>query len=175
VLTYIAGLELDGGDLSPANFPLPKLGAKLRGLSRDVYNGKGFCVVRGVDPKVYAVEDLTLVYLGVQSYIADKRGRQDKRGNILGSSPFILLIMTIPLVLMLPLLVHIVADNSTKERDDHHRHSTKAIVSRIFDLLQGEGESAHTDASHRPSTMRRLATCSAGSRGVLLLLVESAS
>ena len=51
-----------------------------------MYDGKGFCVVRGIDPNMYAVEDLTLVYLGVQSYIADRRGRQDKRGNMLGTS-----------------------------------------------------------------------------------------
>lgn len=79
-----AGLGLDGGDLSPGNFPLPTLKGKLGGLSRDLYDGRGFCVVRGIDPEVYAVEDLTLVYLGIQSHIADQRGRQDKRGNMLG-------------------------------------------------------------------------------------------
>ncbi|OIW35382.1 Clavaminate synthase-like protein [Coniochaeta ligniaria NRRL 30616] len=105
-LAHFKGLELDGGELGPASFPLPTLAAKFRGLSRDVYDGKGFCVVRGIDPNVYAVEDLTLVYLGIQSHIADQRGRQDKRGNM---------------------LVHIVADNSSKERDEHHRHSTKSI------------------------------------------------
>jgi hypothetical protein len=78
------GLELDGSDLSPANFPLPTLGPKLGRLSHDVHSGKGFCVVRGIDPGLYAVEDQTLVYLGVQAYIADQRGRQDKRGNMLG-------------------------------------------------------------------------------------------
>lgn len=41
-------------------------------------------MVRGIDPSTYSVEDLTLVYLGVQSYIAEQRGRQDKRGNMLG-------------------------------------------------------------------------------------------
>ncbi|KAB5580836.1 taurine catabolism dioxygenase TauD [Coniochaeta sp. 2T2.1] len=105
-LAHFKGLELDGSDLGPANFPIPLLGPKLRQLSHDVHDGKGFCVVRGIDPKAFTVEHLTLVYLAVQSFVADQRGRQDKRGNM---------------------LVHIVADNSTKVRDDHHRHSTKSI------------------------------------------------
>lgn len=70
--------------MEPANFPLPTLGPKLLELSRDVHTGKGFCVIRGLNPAAYTVEDLTLVYLGVQSYIAEQRGRQDKRGNMLG-------------------------------------------------------------------------------------------
>jgi hypothetical protein len=41
-------------------------------------------VIRGLNPANYSVEDLTLAYLGVQSYIAEQRGRQDKRGNMLG-------------------------------------------------------------------------------------------
>lgn len=75
---------MDGDLVNPENFPLPLLGPKLDWLSRDVHHGKGFCVVRGVDPGLYSVEDLTLVYLGIQSYIADQRGRQDRRGNMLG-------------------------------------------------------------------------------------------
>jgi hypothetical protein len=84
LLTFTTALGLDGDLVEPANFPLPTLGARLKDLSRDVHQGRGFCVVRGIDPASYAVEDLTLVYLGVQSYIAEQRGRQDKRGNMLG-------------------------------------------------------------------------------------------
>ncbi|KAK4153400.1 hypothetical protein C8A00DRAFT_15390 [Chaetomidium leptoderma] len=100
-------LGQDGDLVEPANFPLPTLGPKLKELSSDVHSGRGFCVIRGINPASYSVEDLTLAYLGVQSYIAEQRGRQDKRGNM---------------------LVHIVADNSTKQAADHHRHSTKAIT-----------------------------------------------
>ncbi|KAL2023445.1 hypothetical protein VTK56DRAFT_2441 [Thermocarpiscus australiensis] len=100
-------LDQDGDLVEPANFPLPTLGVKLKERSRDVHGGRGFCVIRGIDPTSYSVEDLTLAYLGVQSYIAEQRGRQDKRGNM---------------------LVHIVADNSTKQAAEHHRHSTKSIT-----------------------------------------------
>ncbi|RYO99811.1 hypothetical protein DL764_006704 [Monosporascus ibericus] len=53
-------------------------------LSQDVYNGNGFCVIRGINKDDYSVEDLTVIWLGIQAYIADQRGRQDHRGNMLG-------------------------------------------------------------------------------------------
>ncbi|KAI0394006.1 Clavaminate synthase-like protein [Xylariaceae sp. FL0594] len=98
--------ELDGNLVSQENFPLPTLGVKLRAISVDIHSGKGFHVIRGLDPDDYSVEDLTIIWLGVQSYIADQFGRQDDRGNM---------------------LVHIVADNSTETKLGHHRHSTSAI------------------------------------------------
>ncbi|GAB1310079.1 Taurine hydroxylase-like protein SAT17 [Madurella fahalii] len=104
---HYKSLDQDGDLVEPANFPLPTLSTKLKELSDDVHNGRGFCLIRGINPASYSVEDLTLVYLGVQSYIAEQRGRQDKRGNM---------------------LVHIVADNSTKQAAEHHRHSTKPIT-----------------------------------------------
>lgn len=82
--TYV-GLGLDGDLVSPTNFPLPTLGPHLRILRQDIYNGKGFCVIRGLCPQRYSVEDLTILYLGLQSYIANQRGRQDEKGNMLGT------------------------------------------------------------------------------------------
>jgi hypothetical protein len=84
LLTCSTALGHDGDLVEPTNFPLPTHGPKLKELSGDVHSGKGFCVIRGIDPATYSVEDLTLAYLGVQSYIAEQRGRQDKRGNMLG-------------------------------------------------------------------------------------------
>ncbi|KAK5663657.1 hypothetical protein OQA88_4088 [Cercophora sp. LCS_1] len=106
-LPFFSSLGQDGYLVGPDSFPLPNLGAKLKGLSRDIHHGRGFGMVRGIEPASLSVEDLTLVYLGIQSYIAEQRGRQDKRGNM---------------------LVHIVADNSTKRTAEHHRHSTKSIT-----------------------------------------------
>ncbi|KAI0974524.1 hypothetical protein F4678DRAFT_470516 [Xylaria arbuscula] len=98
--------ELDGNLVNQDNFRLPSLGPKLRVLSEDIYNGRGFHIVRGLDPSDYSVEDLAIIRLGVQAYIADQCGRQDHRGNM---------------------LVHIVADNSSEVKLGHHRHSTSAI------------------------------------------------
>lgn len=49
----------------------------------DVYEGRGFAIVRGLDPDVYALEDLTVVYLGISSYVGERRGKQDQRGSML--------------------------------------------------------------------------------------------
>lgn len=77
-------LGLDGDLVSRTNFPLPTLGTALDRIALDIHHGKGFAVVRGIDPKKYTVEDLTILYLGIQGYIANQRGRQDKKGNMLG-------------------------------------------------------------------------------------------
>lgn len=76
---------LDGHQVNADNFPLPGLGPKLAAISRDIHDGRGFSVVRGLDPLRYTVEESTLIYLGVSSYIADMRARQDKKGNMLGT------------------------------------------------------------------------------------------
>ncbi|RXG45554.1 hypothetical protein VDGE_03163 [Verticillium dahliae] len=97
----------DGGNVTRDTFKLPVLGDTLRQVSQDVNSGRGFAVVRGLDPRKYCVEDLTLLYLGIQVYIANEQGRQDKKGNM---------------------LVHIIADNSTAQHAEHHRHSTSSIT-----------------------------------------------
>ncbi|KAI5466071.1 hypothetical protein BGZ63DRAFT_375231 [Mariannaea sp. PMI_226] len=106
-LQHFKDLGLDGDLVSRDNFPLPTLGPRLDKIRRDVYNGKGFGVIRGLDPQKYSVEDLTVLHLGIQSYIANRHGRQDKKGNM---------------------LVHIIADNSSKLKAGHHRHSTSPIT-----------------------------------------------
>jgi hypothetical protein len=84
---HLIGLELDGDAVCRDNFPVPRLSAKLDQVRQDVYNGRGFAVIRGIDPLQHSVEDLTIIYLGIQSYVANLQGRQDKKGNMLGKSP----------------------------------------------------------------------------------------
>ncbi|PHH74291.1 hypothetical protein CDD83_4593 [Cordyceps sp. RAO-2017] len=106
-LDQFKSLGLDGDLISRENFPLPSLGPRLEQLRWDVHHGRGFSLIRGLDPQRYSVEDLTMLYLGIQSYIANRQGRQDSKGNM---------------------LVHIVADNSSKDKAAHHRHSTAPIT-----------------------------------------------
>ncbi|RYP87326.1 hypothetical protein DL769_000530 [Monosporascus sp. CRB-8-3] len=105
-LAHFKEKELDGDLINRDNFPLPTLGPLLEQLSHDIYNGTGFCVIRGINKDDYSVEDLTVIWLGIQAYIADQRGRQDHRGNM---------------------LVHIIADNSSEITIGHHRHSKSPI------------------------------------------------
>ena len=79
----VEGLGLDGNLVESNNFPLPKLQHRLRGLAGDLYNGRGFFLIRGIE-QTYCVEDSVIVFLGIQSYIAERRMRQDEAGNMIG-------------------------------------------------------------------------------------------
>ncbi|KAH6975284.1 hypothetical protein BKA56DRAFT_633980 [Ilyonectria sp. MPI-CAGE-AT-0026] len=76
-------LELDGDEVSPNNFPLPRLSRRLRACTETLHLGRGFSVIRGLDVTRYTVEDSVVIFLGLASYIAEKRGLQDRKGNML--------------------------------------------------------------------------------------------
>lgn len=40
-------------------------------------------MIRGLDATCYTAEENTIIYLGIASYIADQRGIQDRKGNVL--------------------------------------------------------------------------------------------
>lgn len=107
----VAELCLDGSEINKDNFDLPTLGPKLKSLQKDVYHGRGFTVLRGLDPNEYSSEDLTMIFIGISTYIGGRVGRQDKAGNC---------------------LVHIIADKTSQA---HHRHSTDQIVSYGLSVL----------------------------------------
>jgi hypothetical protein len=77
------GLNLRFESISQELFPLPTLSSKLKDLAKVLTNGVGFFLIRGLDPKQYSSEVNLIMYLGISSYIGDKRGRQDERGNML--------------------------------------------------------------------------------------------
>ncbi|KAG5982310.1 hypothetical protein E4U43_006461 [Claviceps pusilla] len=83
-------LGLDGDLVCRQNFLLPTLEKDLNHLRDEIHSGKGFGLIRGLKPQRYSVEDLTTIYLGLQSYIANLKGRQDKKGNMLGEQFLIL-------------------------------------------------------------------------------------
>ncbi|KAK3323758.1 hypothetical protein B0T19DRAFT_213248 [Cercophora scortea] len=86
-----AGLEffknLPGGlgpdDVKQDTFPLPSLGSRLVEVSKTIHDGRGFVVLRGLNPDKYSSFDNILIYLGVTSYIAETRGLQDFDGRML--------------------------------------------------------------------------------------------
>ncbi|OBT94798.1 hypothetical protein VE01_06324 [Pseudogymnoascus verrucosus] len=75
--------NLNGDLATPTTFPLPTLGPKLRLLSHELYNGRGVCLIRGLTPEMYEPEEGMVVFMGVQSYMAGGKGRQDGRGNMI--------------------------------------------------------------------------------------------
>ena len=61
--------------LLPENFPLSKsLGERLRGVSESLHNGRGFAVLRGLDPARYSDRENVALFVGLSGYVGDKRG-----------------------------------------------------------------------------------------------------
>ena len=82
---FTTALGLDGDLVTPETFPLPSLRHILYVLCNEIHNGKGFFVLRGLDPAKYSVEDSMVIFLGIQAYIAEQRARQDDKGNMIGT------------------------------------------------------------------------------------------
>ncbi|KAH7417717.1 taurine catabolism dioxygenase TauD [Cadophora sp. MPI-SDFR-AT-0126] len=105
-LEAFKSLCLDGNLVDRSNFPLPRLQQTLGSLAEDIHNGKGFCILRGLEADRYCLEDSMIVFLGIQSYVAERWMRQDEVGNM---------------------LVHVTADPSNERLSKHVRHSTDTI------------------------------------------------
>ena len=75
---------MDFDDISKENFRLPTLGSVLEEFSNKLHNERGFFVLKGLDPASYSREENIIIYLGITSYIAEKRARQNLTGYKLG-------------------------------------------------------------------------------------------
>jgi hypothetical protein len=78
-LVHFKQLGLPLGAISPETFPLPTLRARLRALSAEVHDGRGFGVVRGLPvaggrPRADAIAACA----GVACHVAPRFGRQDR-------------------------------------------------------------------------------------------------
>lgn len=82
-LKFFKDLGLDGNEVNCRNFPLPTLGKMLLCYAVDLHHGKGFVNIRGLNPDHYSQEDNILLFLGISSYIGEKRAKQDEDGNML--------------------------------------------------------------------------------------------
>ncbi|XXG99560.1 hypothetical protein Hte_005899 [Hypoxylon texense] len=76
-------LELDGDEVNPERFPLPGLQSQLEQCAFDVHYGSGLCILRGLSNESYTVEDSTVIFLALASYVGDQRGLQNSKGDML--------------------------------------------------------------------------------------------
>ncbi|KAK5660570.1 hypothetical protein OQA88_13124 [Cercophora sp. LCS_1] len=75
--------DLGPDDVSKTTFPLPTLARRLLEVAKTIHSGRGFVVLRGLQPDKYSSMDKILLYLGVTSYIAETRGVQDNDGRMI--------------------------------------------------------------------------------------------
>jgi hypothetical protein len=79
-------LDLPLECISQESFLLPRLGDKLKNIAAELTGGVGFFHIRGLDPLRYSNLMNVVLYLGISSYIGERRGRQDELGNMLRAS-----------------------------------------------------------------------------------------
>lgn len=84
----VTDLELDGSEVTRDNFPLPVIGPKLRDCAFDIHRGSGVCIVRGLMPTAYSVEENAIVFLGLASHIGGQRGVQTSKGAMLSKQTY---------------------------------------------------------------------------------------
>ncbi|KAI1334273.1 hypothetical protein F5Y15DRAFT_402163 [Xylariaceae sp. FL0016] len=89
-LHHFKSLGLEGPAIDSSSFPLPRLERTLRRIRTDIYSGRGFATLRGLDVDAFDPADLVTVYLGLTSYIAKVRGKQNHDGvmmiNVISTS-----------------------------------------------------------------------------------------
>jgi hypothetical protein len=76
-------LGLDLPAINRTTFPLPTLGDVLDDFCATVHEGQGFALLRGLNPSAFSKRDQVVLYLGISSYIAERRGRQNQDGMML--------------------------------------------------------------------------------------------
>ncbi|EXJ79036.1 hypothetical protein A1O3_08537 [Capronia epimyces CBS 606.96] len=66
-------LSLPASAVAQSTFPLPKLGASLRAIGKNLYQGTGITLLRGFPIQKYNREEQVLIFLGLNSWVADTR------------------------------------------------------------------------------------------------------
>jgi hypothetical protein len=79
----IDGYRGDPAALSPQNFPLPTLGPVLRRLLRELLDGRGFVLLRGLPVARWSRAQQALAYLGIGAWMGRFRS-QNAKGHLLG-------------------------------------------------------------------------------------------
>ncbi|MBV9539191.1 MAG: TauD/TfdA family dioxygenase, partial [Acidisphaera sp.] len=78
-----AGGEPDFPEITPARFPLPALGTLLRARRREIEEGCGFLLLRGLPRERYSADEMALIYFGLGSYLGEPIP-QSWQGELLG-------------------------------------------------------------------------------------------
>ncbi len=70
-------------DIERDDFPLPILGARLRRIEKELIDGRGFVLIRGIPRRRYDNDEMCMLYWGIGMHLG-KPWPQNKRGHVLG-------------------------------------------------------------------------------------------
>jgi hypothetical protein len=75
--------QVDLPEITPARFPLDRVGPLMTGLRRTLRTGPGFVMLRGLPRERYSADDMARIYFGLGSYLGVPKV-QSYLGDILG-------------------------------------------------------------------------------------------
>ena len=78
-----AARDIDLSKIRKSDFPLPTLAARLGRFVREVLEGRGFALLRGLRIEHYDIRSTAIAFLGLGSHIGSARS-QNAKGHILG-------------------------------------------------------------------------------------------
>lgn len=70
-------------EISKDDFPLPTVSARLRAVERELIDGRGFVLLRGVERERYSREEMEMIYWGIGMHLGDP-WPQNQYGHVLG-------------------------------------------------------------------------------------------
>lgn len=79
----VADTGFNAARMTEADFPLPTLGPRLKALGREVMQGRGFALLRGLPVQRWSLREAAVAFLGLGSHIGSARS-QNARGHVLG-------------------------------------------------------------------------------------------
>ena len=75
--------DVNIASIGKKDFPLPTLGPKLAGICKDVLNGRGFALLRGLPVEEWSIRQSATAYFGIGCHFGHARS-QNGKGHVLG-------------------------------------------------------------------------------------------
>ncbi|MFV0295906.1 MAG: TauD/TfdA family dioxygenase [Hyphomicrobiaceae bacterium] len=79
----LADGSVDVARITKADFPLPTLAPRIDRVKREVIDGRGFALMRGLPVERWSMREAATVYFGIGSHIGSARS-QNGKGHVLG-------------------------------------------------------------------------------------------
>lgn len=132
------------GQLSAADFPLPRLAPRLAAITDEVLNGRGFALLRGLPMDRLSYREAATAYFGIGAHVGAARS-QNAKGHVLGHVRDLGLSSKDPNVRIY----------QTSERQTYHTDSCDIVALLCVRPAKSGGLSALVSATTMWNEMRR--------------------
>jgi len=142
----LASREADIAAITPKEFPLPTLGARLKArVEGEVLNGRGFLLLRGLPVERWSMRESATAFFGLGAHLGSARS-QNGKGHVLGHVQDLGLDVSDPNVRIY----------QTHERQTYHTDSCDIVGLLCLKTAQSGGLSALVSSTTIFNEMRRM-------------------